>query len=86
MSQLRRLAIGIVFAVSATASLAQIRIGQTKGLTGPVSASVLETVAGAKLYIDSVNAKGGVGGQKIELITLDDQFDVKKKRLKTVAS
>ncbi|MDP3825385.1 MAG: ABC transporter substrate-binding protein, partial [Polaromonas sp.] len=38
---------------------------------------VKETTDGAKLYIDTVNAKGGVNGQKIELISLDDKFDPK---------
>ena len=59
------------------ASQAQILIGQTAGFTGPVGAGVKETTDGAKLYIDSVNAKGGVNGQKIELISVDDKFDPK---------
>jgi len=59
-------------------SMAQIRIGQTAGFTGPVSATTRETTAGALLYIDAINAKGGVYGQTIDLISLDDQFDPKK--------
>ena len=55
----------------------QILVGQTTGVTGPVAAGVKETIDGAKLYIDSVNAKGGIRGEKIELITLDDKFDPK---------
>jgi ABC-type branched-subunit amino acid transport system substrate-binding protein len=39
---------------------------------------VKETTDGAKLYIDHINAKGGINGQQIELISLDDQFDPKK--------
>ncbi len=56
---------------------AQIRIGQTAGFTGPVSAGVKETTDGAKLYFNAINAKGGVLGQKIELLSLDDKFDPK---------
>jgi ABC-type branched-subunit amino acid transport system substrate-binding protein len=56
---------------------AQLLIGQTAGFTGPVGAGVKETTEGAKLYIDAVNAKGGINGQKIELISLDDKFDPK---------
>ena len=56
---------------------AQILIGQTAGFSGPVASGVKETTDGAKLYIDAVNAKGGVNGQKIELISLDDKFDPK---------
>jgi ABC-type branched-subunit amino acid transport system substrate-binding protein len=67
----------ILMAVLSQASQAQILIGQTAGITGAVSAGVKETIEGARLYLDAVNAKGGVGGQKIELISLDDKFDPK---------
>ena len=60
-----------------TAAHAQILIGQTAGFTGAVAAGVKETTDGAKLNIDSINAKGGINGQKIELISLDDKFDPK---------
>jgi len=60
-----------------TASQAQILIGQTAGFSGQVAAGVKETTDGARLYIDAVNAKGGVNGQKIELTSLDDKFDPK---------
>jgi ABC-type branched-subunit amino acid transport system substrate-binding protein len=56
---------------------AQLLIGQTAGFTGQVGAGVKETTDGARLYIDAVNAKGGVNGQKIELVSLDDKFDPK---------
>ncbi|MDO8371953.1 MAG: ABC transporter substrate-binding protein [Pseudomonadota bacterium] len=67
----------LLLAAVSHASQAQILIGQTAGFTGPVGAGVKETTDGAKLYIDAVNAKGGVNGQKIELISLDDKFDPK---------
>jgi ABC-type branched-subunit amino acid transport system substrate-binding protein len=57
---------------------AQIRIGQTAGYTGTVAAGVKETVAGAQLFFDSVNARGGIGGQTIELVALDDQYQADK--------
>ena len=53
---------------------ADILVGQTAGFTGPVAAGVKETTDGALLYIDSVNKKGGVNGQQIKLISLDDKF------------
>ncbi|MDO8718801.1 MAG: ABC transporter substrate-binding protein [Polaromonas sp.] len=67
----------ILMAVLSQASHAQILIGQTAGITGAVSAGVKETTDGARLYLDAINAKGGVGGQKIELVSLDDKFDPK---------
>lgn len=54
---------------------AQILIGQTAGFTGPVADGVKETTEGARLYLNAVNARGGVLGQKIELVSLDDRFD-----------
>lgn len=67
----------IVLTALSHASQAQILIGQTAGFTGAVGAGVKETTEGAKLYIDAINAKGGVNGQKIELVSLDDKFDPK---------
>jgi len=69
---------GAVLAVLGTGlAHAQILIGQTVGITGSAAATVAESMQGAALYIDSVNAKGGVGGQKVEVISLDDKFDPK---------
>jgi len=56
---------------------AQILIGQTAGFSGPVAAGVKETSEGARLYIDKINRAGGVAGQKIELVSMDDKFDPK---------
>src|SRR5439155_7863392 len=68
-------ALPLLFACGAAS--AQILIGQTAGLSGPVAAGVKEVTNGAKLYCDAVNAKGGVNGQAIELLSLDDKFDPK---------
>lgn len=68
----------IVAALAALApalALSQILIGQTAGFTGVVAAGVKETTDGARLWIDHINAKGGVHGQKIELVQMDDKFD-----------
>jgi branched-chain amino acid transport system substrate-binding protein len=57
-----------------------IRIGQTAGFSGTTAAGVKETNDGAQLYLDAVNSRGGIAGQKIELISLDDRFDPKLAR------
>ncbi|HEY2977650.1 MAG TPA: ABC transporter substrate-binding protein, partial [Burkholderiaceae bacterium] len=69
------LALPLLFACGAAS--AQILIGQTAGFSGPVAAGVKEVTDGAKLYFDAVNAKGGVHGQTIELLSMDDKFDPK---------
>jgi ABC-type branched-subunit amino acid transport system substrate-binding protein len=55
-----------------------IRIGQSAGVTGPVAGSVKEQIAGAQVYLRTVNANGGVAGRRIELVTYDDGFDAKR--------
>jgi ABC-type branched-subunit amino acid transport system substrate-binding protein len=62
--------------VAGKAVSAEIRIGQTTGITGPAAAAVAEINQGAKILIDSVNAEGGINGQLIELVTLDDKNQV----------
>jgi branched-chain amino acid transport system substrate-binding protein len=71
------LATVVGLACLAGATHAQILIGQTAGFSGPVASGVKETTDGARLYLDAVNSRGGINGQKIELISLDDKFDPK---------
>ncbi len=61
----------------ATPAWSQWRVGMPSGFSGSVAAGVKENHEGAKLYFDTINARGGVNGQKIELITVDDKFDPK---------
>ena len=70
-------AVLLLTSLLAQGAAAQIRVGQTAGFSGPVAAGVKETTDGAKLYLDAVNARGGVHGAKIELVSLDDKFDPK---------
>ena len=67
----------MALALLCNSSQAQILIGQTAGFTGPAAVSVKEITPGANLYFDAVNAKGGVNGSKIELISMDDKLDIK---------
>ena len=70
--------LGIAGLISVTVpAWAQLRIGNPTGITGSVAAGVKENIDGAKLYFDAVNARGGVNGQKIELVSIDDKFDPK---------
>lgn len=52
-----------------------IVLGQSAALTGPAAQLGLQLRAGAKLYFDAVNAAGGVHGQRIELVSLDDGYE-----------
>ncbi len=72
-----RSALVAMLCLAAACAWGQIRVGQSVGLSGAVAESSKEATNGAKLYFDAVNARGGIAGQKIELITLDDKFDPK---------
>ena len=76
---MKQLLMGLLAAgmVACGPAAAQIRIGQPSGFTGPVASGVKENTEGARIYIDAINARGGVHGQKIELISVDDKFDPK---------
>lgn len=50
-----------------------IRIGLIASQTGPGSQLGIGEVRGAELAVEQINADGGVNGQRLELITADDQ-------------
>jgi ABC-type branched-subunit amino acid transport system substrate-binding protein len=52
-----------------------ILLGQSVALTGPAAQLGINMRNGLKAYFDDVNAKGGVHGRKIELLTLDDGYE-----------
>jgi len=56
----------------------EILIGQTSSFSGPIAGEVKEQTAGAKIYLDWVNASGGVNGRQIRLVSLDDGFEAKR--------
>ena len=51
-----------------------ILFGQTVPKTGP-AALYGQSTAGVQAYFDYVNAHGGVGGRKLRLISLNDQYE-----------
>ncbi|GAA0759769.1 ABC transporter substrate-binding protein [Ideonella azotifigens] len=67
-----RLAAVALLATLGFAARADIVIGQVAPFTGPQAVTGQAIHAGAKLYLDSVNAAGGVRGQKVKLVTRDD--------------
>ncbi|MFN4119795.1 ABC transporter substrate-binding protein [Acidovorax sp.] len=64
-----------------TAARAQegaLRIAQSTALTGPLGDLGSAMHQGAKAAFAGINAKGGVHGRPIELVTLDDAYEVPK--------
>jgi len=78
MTKTRMLCAAALLALTAMGASAQILIGQTVGMTGSVAATVSEAADGARLVIDAANAQGGIFGEKIDVLRMDDGFDVKR--------
>jgi ABC-type branched-subunit amino acid transport system substrate-binding protein len=53
----------------------RILLGQAAVLSGPAAQLGIQLRNGIKAYLDYVNAKGGVYGRKIELVSEDDHYD-----------
>jgi ABC-type branched-subunit amino acid transport system substrate-binding protein len=62
----------IMMAASAQAQDAY-QIGLSGALTGPAAATYASAIEGLRLYIDEINARGGVSGKPVRLTTYDDQ-------------
>lgn len=72
-----------MFAASAQAgdqgvTPAEIRLGASQVLSGPLGAQTRQYGEGAQLMFDAVNAGGGIHGRKIRFTALDDGFDPKR--------
>ena len=62
-------------AAGSAASGDTIKVGVLGPMTGDVSVYGLAVINGATLYLDQVNANGGVNGKQLEAITMDEQGD-----------
>ena len=80
-----RLASTVVVAALSALAPAQaqepIKIGFAGALTGPAAFVGVEIKRGAEIAIDEINAKGGIGGRKLLLVSRDDEHNP----VKTVA-
>lgn len=65
----------LALAALACPALAQgkIVIGVTGALTGPAAGTTAPPVDGLRIYVDRINAGGGINGRKIDLVLQDDQ-------------
>jgi branched-chain amino acid transport system substrate-binding protein len=50
-------------------------IGQSAALSGPAAQLGIQLRSGAKLWLDQVNATGGIHGRQIELRSRDDKYE-----------
>jgi len=73
----RKLAAAAVAATIAVPALAQDAyvIGLTGARTGPPASTYAPAVEALRIYIDGVNAAGGINGKKVNLILQDDSAE-----------
>lgn len=64
---------GLAFAQGAS-----LRLGQSLPLSGPLAELGSEYREGMLAYFNALNARGGIHGRKIELLTLDDAYVVER--------
>ena len=64
---------GILFSALALAQTGPIKIGMSMPQTGGLGAGGQSALLALRMWVDDVNAKGGLLGRKVELIAYDDQ-------------
>ena len=62
---------------------APLVLGQSAAFTGPSAQLGIQFYEGARLYFDSINAKGGIHGRSIELRKLDDGYEPERSAANT---
>ena len=76
----RKLAAAVAATMIAAPAVAQDAyvVGVSGALTGPAAGTNAPPIEGLRLYVDRLNAAGGVNGKKIQLIVLDDGAEPSK--------
>ncbi len=74
---IKRLALLWAFA-GAAAAQTPIVVHHIGPLTGVLAGSNQEALDGARMYLDGLNARGGIGGRPLRLEALDDGQDAKR--------
>jgi len=59
---------------------AQVKVGAVLSITGPASFLGEPEKKTLEIYVDDINAKGGVNGQKLQLVAYDDGADANAAR------
>lgn len=69
---------GLLLCANGTSSLAEIVLGHSGDMSGTSAALTTDYVRGMNVYFDDVNRKGGIRGEKIKLVSIDDAFNPDK--------
>src|SRR5512133_938203 len=69
-----------LLAIGAGQACAQVKLGAVLSVTGPASFLGDPEKKTLEMYVDDINAKGGVNGQKLQLVAYDDGADANAAR------
>src|SRR5207253_7778800 len=70
----------VVAAIAAGEAYAQVKVGAVLSITGPASFLGDPEKRTLEMYVEDINAKGGVNGQKLQLVGYDDGADANAAR------
>jgi branched-chain amino acid transport system substrate-binding protein len=73
-------AFGLASVTGASDAYAQVKVGAVLSVTGPASFLGDPEKKTLQIYLDDINAKGGVNGQKLQLVGYDDGADANAAR------
>ena len=73
-----RLLAAFFLGLAASAASADIVLGHSGDLSGNSAALTTDYVRGMNAYFDDINKKGGIRGEKIRLVSMDDGFNPDK--------
>jgi branched-chain amino acid transport system substrate-binding protein len=65
----------LLLCFASSGALADIVLGHSGDLSGTSAALTTDYVRGMNAYFDDINKKGGIRGEKIKLVSLDDGFN-----------
>ena len=74
----RHVLIALSFGLASFGTFAEILIGQSIPTSGSLAPFGLAIIKGSQAYFDRVNAAGGVNGEAIRVLVLDDAGDSKR--------
>lgn len=77
-SGLASLAAAVLVSLFSPVASAEIVLGQSSDFSSPNSALPKDHLRGMNAYFDEVNKRGGIRGEKIKLISLDDAYNPDK--------
>src|SRR5262245_23214140 len=75
LRKLSAAAVAAIFTWGPAAAQDAYNIGLTGALTGPPASTYAPAVEALRIYLDAINAAGGVNGKKINLILQDDSAE-----------